>query len=137
MVAIAVEEWCKPMIQRHFEQWFIVGLTEVPSGFPPPHDTQTIFTDKQEVKGLFKLDRSTEAMVAMAQGIETRARLIVESHEPIDVHDTLRRVSTGIFYAIDGDPKVALPEASAQIKSYTIYEVDRPATFQPRPVEAI
>ena len=133
MVSITFVEWGEMVIQDRFEPWFIVGMTQVPSGFPPPHDTQMIFTDKQEVKGLFKLDQSTEARIAMAQGIKTRARLIVESYEPIDVHTTLRRVSTDIFYNVDGDPKVALPEASAQISSYTIYEVDRPATYQPRP----
>ena len=121
------------MIQDRFETFYIVESVDVPSGHPPPHDTLPMLTDGREVKGLFKLSRSDEVMVAMAQRIRTMAKLIVDSDAPITVKSMVRRASTNIFYKIEGDAKVALPEATAQISAWVINEIDRPPLYERRP----
>ena len=113
-------------MDEYFVEFYVQDYVQIPSPFPPPHDTDMYeYRDGAVIMGMFKLNRSNEAIIAYTQGTKTRGKFITNIDTDIGT-GILHCPSTGLYYSIIGDTKKALPHASVQIKSYQAEIIDRP-----------
>jgi len=106
-------------MRSYYEKFFIQGLVEIPSQFPPPWDFPTFeWGDMEEFEGLYIQDTSTEMMIAAAQGIKARGRFVTAPSVPISDGTNVRRVSDNAFIRIIGEAKQSPKKAKVQIKTF-------------------
>ena len=106
-------------MKRYYEKFFIQGLVEVPSKFPPPWDLPSFeWGDKEEFEGLYIQDTSTEMMIAASQGIKARGRFATAPNIPVSDGINVRRVSDNAFIRIIGEAKQSPKKAKTQVKTF-------------------
>ena len=117
-------------MKRYYEKFFIQGLVELPSQFPPPWDSPSwIPGDKEEIDGLYLIEDSTEVRIAAAQGVRTRGRFCCHPGVSLQNGDTVRRVSDNVFIRLTGDPKRSPAKAKAQIQTFEAEIISRGEQF--------
>ena len=113
-------------ISSYYKKWYLQGLVEVPSQFPPPWDAPTWeFGDGREVQGMFRQDQSTETLIAASQGIQTMGRFACHPSENLKHGDVLRSEELGVFIRLEGDALQAPEFATTQVKTFAAVIVSR------------
>lgn len=114
---------------KHFyEPFFTQGLTQTPSGWPPPNQWIYTYGDALEFKGLYIQDTSDQMRIAHAQGIKTRGRFVTAPDVPLSDGMTVRRMSDNVYFKIIGDPKQSPARARAQVKTFEAEITERPVS---------
>ena len=113
-------------LSAYYKTWFLQGLVETPSIFPPPWNQSTWeMADLRPVQGMFRQDQSTETLIAAASGIDTRGRFAVSPQANLKHGDVLRSEELGVFMRLEGDPLTAPSFASTQVQTWATVVTSR------------
>jgi len=112
--------------ERHFEDFYVQGYTQIPSGYPAPNHLVWIRGDERLIRGFFTQRQTAETLIASAQNVRTHGQFTCRMDKDISPFTTLRRVSDSKFFAIQGD-EIAMPKTAKQkLKVWVAAVIDRP-----------
>jgi len=106
------------MLENYYKTWYLQALVEVASVLPPPWNVPLWeYGDGREIKGFFRQDQSTEALIAASQGVQTMGRFACHPSESLKHGDVLRSEELGVFIRLEGDPLQSPKLATTQVKT--------------------
>lgn len=113
------------LLDNAFEDFTIINKSKVPDG---EGGFITTWTEGAEFSAASRLDNSTVAKIAQAQGVTAVYTIITRKNLTLEFHDVIKRVRDGKIFRVtsDGDDKRTPSTATLDMRSVSAEEWSLP-----------